>query len=220
MNHCTNLRQLRLAVPMIALIICVGKHTSPLQLFLVFFWAVIALLPRGFPRWRHHGRPCLRTRRRGCSAPTRSWDSSTKTNAATSREKVSVLRNLIATWRGCRGPREIDGEILPHFSGSQLAGCASEGRGNELSGRSQLRDIGLPHAAHVTVFEGASTSPFYHFANGFLLGRGKAPCRRQELVAELVESRTCSRPVAIVGRWRRGGLTGVWFGKSVPTRNP
>ena len=38
----------------------------------------------------------------------------------------------------------------------------------------------------------ATTCPFHHFADGLLLGRGNAPCRRQELVAKLVESRTSS----------------------------
>jgi hypothetical protein len=53
-----------------------------------------------------------------------------------------------------------------------------------------------------------------------LLGCGPTAYHCQKLVAELVESRTCSRPVAIVGCRRRGGLTGAWFGKPVPTRNP
>jgi hypothetical protein len=45
--------------------------------------------------------------------------------------------------------------------------------------------IGLRQPAHVAILEGAAACPFYHFADGLLLGCGNTTWRRQELVAKL-----------------------------------
>ena len=131
-------------------------------------------------------------------------------------EKISVLRNLIATSRGCCGQRKTCVQILPHFSGFQSARCASNGRCYEFRGRSQLWDISLRHSADVAILEHATACPFHYFANRSLLGRGNTSCRCQELVPKLVEPGTA---VAIVGRRRRVSFTDAWFGKPVSTRS-
>ena len=99
---------------------------------------------------------------------------------------------------------------------SRSASCAGDGRRHEFSGRSQLRGIGLRHAADIAVLEGAATCPFHHFADALLLGRGNAPCGRKELVPELIEPGTCDRSVTIVvtGCW--GGPLGGRLSRSVP----
>ena len=94
--------------------------------------------------------------------------------------------------------------------------CQVAGRNDQVRGRSQLRGISLRHAANIAVFEGTAACPLNHFTDGLLPGRGHEPCRCQELVAKLVESRTSRRPVTVVVGRRRGGPVGGWLARSVP----
>ena len=94
------------------------------------------------------------------------------------------------TWGGNWGGGKKEGWRAEEGS-FPSAGCAVEGGRHEFSGRPQLGGIGFRHTADVTVLEGTATCPFNYFADRLLLGRGYAPGRRQELIAELIESGSC-----------------------------
>jgi len=118
-------------------------------------------------------------------------------------------------WGGNKGGGKKEGWRAEEGS-FPSAGCGVEGGRDEFSGRPQFGHIALRHAADVAVLENATTCPFHQFADGLLLGCGNASCCCQDLVAKLIESQTCSRPVTIVVGRRRAGPVGGWLARSVP----